>query len=245
MKIGDLLAKVTNVTKSKTFKNIIFFIGWLILFTGIFAGVDLFFQYLNNDRSIAVVNGTMIPRKEYYKATDLSYGPVIVNSLITQEIVQQEAAKQNITISDQEVDDIITQYAEQLGGQENLEASLELYNTNLDQLREDIKLQKITMKLYEQSINPTEDVLKAFFEENKVAFYGEGTTATYEEKSQEIRDAYIATEYTANEAQWLQEMQNQYRIQNNLTSKPEYSLFGSIKNIINNLKKDIVEETTI
>ena len=101
------------------------------------------------------------------------------------------------------------------------------------------------MKLYEQSINPTEDDLKAFFEENKVAFYGEGTTATYEEKSQEIRDAYIATEYTANEAQWLQEMQNQYRIQNNLTAKPEYSLFGSIKNIINNLKKDNVEETTI
>lgn len=238
MKIGELLQKIKKTTDSKVFKNVIFFIGWLILFTGIFAGVDLFFQYLNNDRSIAVVNGTMIPRKDYYEATDKTYGSVIVNSLILQEVIAQEAAKNNISVTEEDIDNIVNQYITQLGGLENFEQSLAMYNTNLEQLREEIKYQQMTMLLYEKTLNPTEDQLKAYFDENKETFYGPETTATYEEKASEIREIFIAEDFEKNQAQWLLEIQNQYKVQNNLTAKPQYSLFGSVKNIFNNLKQE-------
>jgi hypothetical protein len=44
--------------------------------------VDLFVQYLNNDYSIAVVNGTKIPRSEFVHRLEMSYGEEVENTLV-------------------------------------------------------------------------------------------------------------------------------------------------------------------
>ncbi|KUK76049.1 MAG: PpiC-type peptidyl-prolyl cis-trans isomerase, partial [candidate division WS6 bacterium 34_10] len=138
-----------------------------------FVIVDFGVQYLNNDYSAAVVNGERITEREYYYRLDQAYGSAIVSQLIEETLIRQEAEKEGITVTEEEIQADLDEIVEQVGGQEQLDASLEAYNLTLDDLRRQIELDIISTKLLEPTLEYTEDDVKTFFEQYSEAIFPE------------------------------------------------------------------------
>lgn len=77
----------------------------------------------------------------------------IVNQLIENKIVNNEAIKMKYKVSDQEINDAISQIFQSNGGQDKVETTLsELYNLSLKQFKELIATQLVRDKISNQAI---------------------------------------------------------------------------------------------
>ncbi|MCD4811835.1 SurA N-terminal domain-containing protein [bacterium] len=207
-----------------------------------FVIVDFGVQYLNNDYSAVVVNGVRISRKEYYYRLDQAYGSSISAQLIQEELVRQEALTENVVVSEEEVQEEIDKIAEQLGGSDQLDISLEAYNLTIEDLKEQIKIDLLANKILEPGIEYSEEDVKAFFEQYSNVIFAEEASAleegelldydTFREKTLEI---YLQQEVESAKSTWLMELEGSAKIQNNAVDRPEYEILGATRNIVTNI----------
>ena len=132
-----------DIKESKITKYSLLVLAILVCFVAVDFGV----QYLNNDFSVVVINGKRISKNEYYYRLDQAYGTAIASQLIQEELIRQEALKTNITVSDEEVQQEIDGIAQQLGGTEQLDLSLDAYNLTMEDLIEQIKIDILARKI--------------------------------------------------------------------------------------------------
>ncbi|MDD3364917.1 MAG: peptidylprolyl isomerase [Syntrophomonas sp.] len=119
---------------------------------------------------IASVNGEKITKDQLYDALVQSSGKQVLDSLISEKIVELEAKKQNIVVSDDDIQKEIDKYYEQYGGEEGFNQALATSGYTLDQVKKDIISNLKVKKILEPQITITEEELKAYFEENKATF---------------------------------------------------------------------------
>ncbi|MDD4002326.1 MAG: peptidylprolyl isomerase [Bacteroidales bacterium] len=119
---------------------------------------------------IASVNGEKITKDQLYDALVQSSGKQVLDSLISEKIVELEAKKQNIVVSDDDIQKEIDKYYEQYGGEEGFNQALATSGYTLDQVKKDIISNLNVKKILEPQITITEEELKAYFEENKATF---------------------------------------------------------------------------
>ncbi|WHZ01221.1 peptidylprolyl isomerase [Neobacillus sp. YX16] len=189
-------------------KKLVFVIGVLILAIGVFLSLAL-----SNDKAIAKINGDAISKDELYNVMVKQYGAATVEQLIADKIVASEAKKQNITISDEELNKEVDKLKESYGGEEAFEQVLASNNTTVDVLKEDLKNYLTMRKLIEPQIEITDEELKTYFDENKDSL-GEAEQvkashilikdeATAKEIKQKLADgadfAELAKEYSTDE----------------------------------------------
>ncbi len=183
---------------------------------------------------MAVVNGVRIPKSEFYDRLEKAYGGASV-TLIEEELIKQNASKEGVTASDSEIDERVGEIETQIGGREALDSALLANNITLEDLRRQIRLDILTTKLLESKVEYTEDDVKAFFESYKGALYPSEENVTYEDKKDEITEAYMKQEVENLKVQWLEEAKAEARIQNNVLDKPKYGFLKVTSNIFNNL----------
>jgi foldase protein PrsA len=222
-----------------------------------FVAVDFGVQYLNNDYSAAVVNGDRITNREYYYRLDQVYGSAIVSQLIEEELVRQEAEEQGVVTTQEEIDQEIDDITKQVGGEEQLNTSLEAYNLTIEDLERQIEIDILTRKMIEPTVEYTEEDVMAFFEEysemifpEEAAELEEGELLDYESYKDETLEVYLQQEVETAKGPWLAELEAEARIQNNVVEDPAYKLLGATRNIISNIWEQInvnepeVEENT-
>lgn len=97
---------------------------------------------------------------------------IVLNNLIIEKVILQDAERQKITVSDKEVSESIAQFAESVGGEEKLKEFLKQNNMTEeymeDRMRTEMIIEKYKNKFFE-SIISEEDVKKQF-EENKDSY---------------------------------------------------------------------------
>ena len=152
------------------------------------------------DRVVARVGEEEITKDELYNLLVEHNGQAALNTLIMHEIINQEAEKQNIEISDEkiqsEVDEMISQY----GGEESFNSYLQTTGYTLDSIKNNIEINLAIEALLESDITITEDEMKAYFEENKSTFAAkEQVKASHilvatEEEAKEIKEKLSAGE---------------------------------------------------
>lgn len=211
-----------------------------------FVAVDFGVQYLNNDYSAAVVNGDRVTNREYYYRLDQAYGNAIVSQLIEEELIRQEAAEQGVVATQEEIDEEIADITEQVGGEEQLNTSLEAYNLTMEDLERQIEIDILTRKMVEPTIEYTEEDVMAFFEEysemifpEEAAKLEEGELLDYESYKKETLEVYLQQEIETARGPWLAELEAEARIQNNVVEDPTYRLLGATRNIISNIWNQI------
>ena len=119
---------------------------------------------------VARVNNENITKDELYEYLVKESGDSALNTLIANKIIELEAKKQNIKVTDDDIEAEIDKFAEQYGGRETFEQFLEFYGTPIDELKENIRINLTLEKLLEPSIEIKEDEIKTYFEENKESF---------------------------------------------------------------------------
>lgn len=119
---------------------------------------------------VASVDDEKITKNELHEILEERYGAEVVNSLIEEKLIQLEAEKEKVSVSDKEIDKEFDQYMEMYGGEEAFNAALEQSGMTKKDLEGDIIQYATLKKLIEPSISITDDEMKTYFDENKATF---------------------------------------------------------------------------
>ncbi|MFF5994745.1 peptidylprolyl isomerase [Lysinibacillus sp. KU-BSD001] len=123
-----------------------------------------------DSRTVATVNDEVITEAELNRLLQGQYGPSVLDSLITNKIVELEAKKLDIKISDKEIQEEYKTYTESYGGEDALLEALKGYNMTKEDILKDVEIYLLTLKVMEDQIDIKEEDVKAYFEENKDSF---------------------------------------------------------------------------
>lgn len=143
------------------------------------------------DEVIAKVEGETITKNDLYEILAKQYGSSTMNYLIDNKIVEIEAEKENIKLSDKEIEEEMQSYIELNGGEEAFNNILEQSRITKEDIERDIINYLKIVKLLEPKIKITDEAMKTYFEENKESFN--------EEEQVEASHILAADEATAKE----------------------------------------------
>ena len=143
---------------------------------------------------VASVNGENITKDELYDAMLKQSGQQALDSLITKKIVELEAKKQKIAVSEQDIQNELNKYYEKYGGREAFGQALAQNGFTLDEVKKDFDLNVKVKKLLAPKIKIPEEEIRTYFNENKASFaQGKQVKASHilvntKEKANEIKD---------------------------------------------------------
>lgn len=127
-------------------------------------------NFSSKSETIASVNGDKITSDDLYEIMAAQYGSSIVDTLITNKVIEQEAEKQGVKISADAIEEELDAFIESYGGEESFNAALEQSGISLDNFKYDIEIYLMTKELMSPDIEVTEEDMETYFEENKAEF---------------------------------------------------------------------------
>ena len=120
-----------------------------------------------DSEAVATVNGNPIEKDALYEQMVKTSGQDTLNVMITDEILDQEAEKANIKVTQEELDEEMAVYEESYGGKEALTAAVESSGLTMEDLTKEMKMYVTIEKLIGPDIEVTDEEIEAYFEENK------------------------------------------------------------------------------
>ncbi|MEQ8200331.1 MAG: peptidylprolyl isomerase [Syntrophomonadaceae bacterium] len=126
--------------------------------------------YQANSQAVATVDGQRIEQEELYQFMVRQNGPQALDSLVSQKIVELEAGKRNVGVSEEEIQADLQSYYDYYGGEEAFMQTLAASGYTLERVREDIALNIKIEKLLEPRIAISDEEMKTYFEENQADF---------------------------------------------------------------------------
>lgn len=116
----------------------------------------------------AMVNGRPIWRSTLTKALETQAGNKTLDSLITRDLILQAAGKQKVSAGDEEINQAVKQLEDNLAKQgQNLDQALSAQGMTKNELKEQIRLQKIVEKILGKEITITDKEISDFIDKNK------------------------------------------------------------------------------
>lgn len=124
------------------------------------------------EEAVATVDDEKITANEVYHLMLGEVGPQAVNQLIYERLINREAAKQNITVTDEDVNAELTKIKAEMGATDDaaFESSLEMYGYTLEKFKEQLRQQVRLTKLVEPQVQVTDADLTDYYEQNKAQF---------------------------------------------------------------------------
>ncbi|WP_313799938.1 peptidylprolyl isomerase [Cytobacillus sp.] len=123
-----------------------------------------------SEKNVASVNGEKISEKELNELLVAQYGSEVLDSLITEKIINQEKKKEKIEVGKEELDAEMTAYMESYGGKDSFEEILANSGVKMSTVEKNIENYLVTKKLLEPRIEITDEEMKGYFEENKDSY---------------------------------------------------------------------------
>lgn len=155
MEIGD---KAKKIRLHKT--TVIIAIIIILLGLGLYFGRGMLVA--------AVVNGQPITRYQFASEAEKASGRQVMTSIIRNTLVEQEAKKKNIVISEKDIDKQVKTIEGNLSKQgQKLDQMLELQGMTMDDLRKIVKLDLTVTKLLGDDIKVTDKDVAKYMEDNK------------------------------------------------------------------------------
>ncbi len=147
----------------------------------------------------AIVNGQPISRLSVISELEKQGGKQALNSLITKTLIFQEANKQKITVSKQEVDAEMKKIEESVVKQgQNLNQLLATQGMSRDALAEQVSLQKLIEKMVGKEIQVTDKEVSDYIEKNKETLGDTTDQANLQENvKQQLRQQKLSEKYQA------------------------------------------------
>ncbi|MBI4136529.1 SurA N-terminal domain-containing protein [Candidatus Roizmanbacteria bacterium] len=157
---------------------------------------------------VATVNGVPISRITVMKEMEAQIGEQVLDSLITRELIVQEAKKQNIDVTDEEIDQEIASLKEQFAATgQDFDQLLELQGMTMERVREEIRLQKIIEKAVGSDIEVTDAEIDEFIQTNS-AFLPEGQDANDPKLREDVREQLTQQKVGEKTSMWIEELKN-------------------------------------
>lgn len=176
----------------KIFKNSKMYMWACVIAISIASGF-LFATVNSNAEAVGEVDGMKITKQELYDSLVNTYGADATAALITNAIIEKEASKENIKVTEKEIQEELDATIESYGGEEAYAAAIESNGMTEKEVKEEIKIYLQTVKLLEPRIEITDEEINTYFEENKAALA--------QTEQVEASHILVADEETANAVQ--------------------------------------------
>jgi len=159
---------------------------------------------------VAVVNKTPITRFYLDRELERQGGKQVLESRITEILINQEAQRQKITVGQDEIKQKIDQIDEQLKPQgQSVDALLAMQGQTRKDLEEQLRLQLLIEKILGKDIKIADQEITDYFEKNKSA-YAEETKL--EDKKEEIQKILLNQKMSEKFQPWLEDLKNKAKI---------------------------------
>ncbi|MCZ8495369.1 peptidylprolyl isomerase [Priestia megaterium] len=133
----------------------------------IIAAVAIGAVAMNKSKVVATVGDEKITKDQLYDALLAQGGSSVLDSLIEQKVISKEAAKQNIKVTDKEINAELENLKSQYGGEEALNQALASSGVKLSELKKDLKTNIEAKKMVESTISIKDSEMKSYFNQNK------------------------------------------------------------------------------
>lgn len=119
---------------------------------------------------LAWVDQTPVTRFQLYQELDKKYGKDLREQLITETLINNEAKKQGVVISQDELDSQIKKIEEQQGGKDKLDQILTLQGMSRQDLDTQIRYQLLIEKMFGKDVTVADNEIKDYIDKNKDQF---------------------------------------------------------------------------
>lgn len=153
---------------SREFKLKPYYLVTIILVIVIIGAAALVIYYSQRGEVVATVNGEKIYKDELYEAMISAGGRDTLNQLISKMLIIQEGRRQGIKVSDEEVDQELNSFMEELGAY--FDQFLEQSNMTKEQVKEELKVNLYAKKMAMEQIEISDKDLETYFKENQDKF---------------------------------------------------------------------------
>src|SRR5260221_6386977 len=117
---------------------------------------------------VAIVNGALISRPSFESALEKQGGKQVLNTLVTQILVEQEASKKGIHVNQSDIDAQAKKIDQQLAAQgQTLDQALTARGMTRADFNQQIKLQDMIQKLLANDIKVTDQEVQDYIDKNK------------------------------------------------------------------------------
>lgn len=163
---------------------------------------------------VATVNGQPIDRFSYNRELEKQAGKQVMNNLVTKALILQEARKQNMNVSSQEIDDEIKKIESNLSKQgQKLEQVLSFQGMSKDDLREQLKYQKLIQKMVGKDVKVIDKEINDYIDKNKSSF---PENAKPEEMKSTARKQLYQQKLNDKIRVWLENLQKKAKVNYNV-----------------------------
>lgn len=114
--------------------------------------------------TIAVVNGKPITEADFQREVEHYWARQILESMITNRLIWDEAARRGITVTRAEVDDAIAKFASNYPDEETFQKSLRERGISPENFRQEVHLKILTDKLVQSSVKVTDEEARAYYD---------------------------------------------------------------------------------
>lgn len=135
----------------------------------IILGLVLLAYYKKGWFVAAMVNNQPITNLELQQRLNQLYKDKVLSQMINEKILEQEAAKKSIVISQKAIDDKITETEKQYGGKDTFESLLSQQGLTRQEFARQTRFQLIVERLFEKEASPSPEEVQKFMDENKSA----------------------------------------------------------------------------
>lgn len=201
--------KDENATKVKTplfkklsSKKLLIPLAVLVLLGALYYFKDLFVA--------AVVNGQPVSRLSIVSDLEKKYGKRALDSVITEKLIFQEARKQKVSVTQQEIARALAELEQNIGSQgQTLDQALLAEGLTMEDLIKQIRIQLTLEKLLSDKIEVTDEEVKNYIEQNK-SFLPEDTGSAQLQES--IRDQIKNQKLSQEFQNWITSVKDDARI---------------------------------
>lgn len=124
----------------------------------------------------ATVNGKPVWRTSVISELEKTQGSQVLENLVIEQLIKQEASKKGITVAEQDIDDQLKGYDDQLKAQgQSLDQALSLQGMTREDLKGRLRVQMLAEKLIGDDASVSDDEVNKYIEDNK-GLFPEGTS---------------------------------------------------------------------
>lgn len=142
-------------------KNKLIYLGIAIII------VALIVSYKKGLLIAATVNGKPITTLEVLMREDQQYRAQVVENLVGEQLILQEAKKKGVTVTEKDVDAKLAEVEKQNGGASALDALLSQQGLTRAGIRPQIKINLLMEKMYSSEASVSAEEVNQFIEQNK------------------------------------------------------------------------------
>ncbi|MFC4769885.1 peptidylprolyl isomerase [Effusibacillus consociatus] len=137
--------------------------------TGVVVGAALVggIWYFNSAQALASVGKESITRAELVKQLESAGGKQILKSLVDEKVIHEAAIKYQLSVSDKEIDEELSQYKKQFPSEQQFKDTLAKNGVSEADLKDRIRTKLLLDKLATKDVKLSEEEIKKYYDQNK------------------------------------------------------------------------------